>query len=42
MRVGIIGAGPAGMTAAFELARSGAEVELFEASPHVGGMAHKR
>ena len=39
MRVGIIGAGPAGMTAAFELARSGAEVELFEASPQVGGMA---
>jgi len=39
MRVGIIGGGPAGMTAAFELARGGAAVDLFEASPHVGGMA---
>ncbi len=38
-RVGIIGAGPAGLTAALELARRGHEVELFEAAPHVGGMA---
>ncbi len=39
MRVGIIGAGPAGLTAAYELARRGHEVEVFEAGPRVGGMA---
>lgn len=39
MRVGIIGAGPAGLTAAFELARRGHQVEVFEAGPRVGGMA---
>lgn len=39
MRVGIIGAGPAGMTAAYLLARKGVSVELFEASDCVGGMA---
>jgi protoporphyrinogen oxidase len=39
MKVGIIGAGPAGMTAAYQLARSGVRVEVFEASPHVGGLA---
>jgi len=38
-RVGIIGAGPAGLTAGLELSRRGFEVELFESSPHVGGMA---
>ncbi|MEM8678730.1 MAG: FAD-dependent oxidoreductase, partial [Planctomycetota bacterium] len=39
MRVGIIGAGPAGLTAAYKLAQGGAEVEVFEASPYVGGMS---
>ena len=39
MRVGIVGAGPAGMTAAYELAKAGAQIELFEGSPDVGGMA---
>lgn len=39
MRVGIIGAGPAGLTAAYELARRGHAVEVFEAGPRVGGMA---
>lgn len=37
--VAIIGAGPAGMTAAYELSRKGCRVEVFEASAHVGGMA---
>jgi protoporphyrinogen oxidase len=40
MRVAVIGAGPAGMTAAYELAKSpGVDVTLFEASPQVGGLA---
>jgi len=39
MKVGVIGAGPAGITAAYQLAKAGAQVEVFEASPHVGGMA---
>ncbi len=39
MRVGIIGAGPAGMTVAYELTKAGVEVEVFESSPSVGGMA---
>lgn len=38
-RVAVIGAGPAGITAAYELAKSGVEVEVFEASPQVGGLA---
>lgn len=39
MRVGVIGAGPAGLTAAYALNRAGADVEVFEAGPSVGGMA---
>ena len=39
MRVGIIGAGPAGITAAYRLAKSGVDVEVFEAAPQVGGLA---
>ena len=37
-KVAIIGAGPAGLTAAYDLARDGHEVEVFEALPHGGGM----
>ncbi len=37
--VAVIGAGPAGATAAYALAKKGVEVHLYEASPHVGGMA---
>lgn len=39
MRVAVIGAGPAGITAAHQLARGGAEVEVYEASGHVGGLS---
>jgi protoporphyrinogen oxidase len=38
-RIAVIGAGPAGATAAYELAKKGVEVHLYEASPFVGGMA---
>ena len=37
--VAVIGAGPAGLATAYTLAKLGVPVELFEASPHVGGMA---
>ena len=37
-RVAIIGAGPAGLTAAYFLARRGYEVTVFEALPVAGGM----
>jgi glutamate synthase (NADPH/NADH) small chain len=37
-RIAIIGAGPAGMTAAFDLARAGHEVHVYEAKSHAGGM----
>ncbi|MDJ0832496.1 MAG: FAD-dependent oxidoreductase [Gammaproteobacteria bacterium] len=36
--VAIIGAGPAGMTAAYDLARKGHAVTVYEALPHAGGM----
>jgi protoporphyrinogen oxidase len=39
MRVGVIGAGPAGITAAYQLAKAGACAEVFEAGPHVGGLS---
>ncbi|MEO1434336.1 MAG: FAD-dependent oxidoreductase [Bacteroidota bacterium] len=39
MRVAVIGAGPAGITAAYELAKHGISVDLYEASDQVGGMA---
>ncbi len=35
----VIGAGPAGLTAAYELLKSGFEVTVLEASGRVGGMA---
>src|SRR5438132_7211937 len=38
MRVAVIGAGPAGITAAYQLAKGGAQVEVFEAADAVGGM----
>ncbi|HOD74417.1 MAG TPA: FAD-dependent oxidoreductase [Syntrophorhabdaceae bacterium] len=37
-RVAVIGSGPAGMTAAFELAKLGYPVTVFEAAPVPGGM----
>ena len=39
LRVAVIGAGPAGMTAALELSRGGAEVVVYEAADQVGGLA---
>lgn len=38
-RVAIIGAGPAGITAAYQLAKGGAGVDVYEASDTVGGLA---
>jgi protoporphyrinogen oxidase len=38
-RVGVIGAGPAGLSAAYCLARRDVDVAVFEASPHIGGLA---
>jgi NADH-quinone oxidoreductase subunit F len=37
-RVAIVGAGPAGLTAAYELVREGYNVTIFEALPVAGGM----
>lgn len=37
-KVAIVGSGPAGLTAAWDLARSGYPVTIFEASDHPGGM----
>jgi len=39
LKMGIIGAGAAGMAAAWDLARAGHDVELFEAENTVGGLA---
>ena len=38
-KVAVIGAGPAGITAAYQLAKAGVSVDVFEASPAVGGLA---
>ncbi len=35
----IIGAGPAGLSCGYELAKSGKEVHIYEASPFIGGMS---
>jgi len=39
MKVAVIGAGPAGLTTAYQLSKSGIEVDVFEASPHIGGVS---
>jgi protoporphyrinogen oxidase len=39
MKVGVIGAGPAGLTCAYQLAKAGIETDVFEASCSVGGLA---
>ncbi|MFW6195171.1 MAG: NAD(P)/FAD-dependent oxidoreductase, partial [Chloroflexota bacterium] len=39
MRVGIIGAGAAGLAAAYDLANAGYGVKVFESAPFVGGQA---
>ena len=39
MKIGIIGAGAAGLTAAYELGKKGHEVVVFERAPFVGGQA---
>lgn len=39
LKVGIIGAGVAGMSAAWDLARAGHEIHVFEGSDMVGGLA---
>jgi protoporphyrinogen oxidase len=38
-KVAIIGAGPAGLTCAYQLAKAGVEVHVYEASHQVGGLA---
>jgi NADPH-dependent glutamate synthase beta subunit-like oxidoreductase len=37
-RIAIVGAGPAGLTAAFDLAKKGYKVKIFEKNPQAGGM----
>jgi protoporphyrinogen oxidase len=39
MRIAIIGAGPAGLAAAYDLSRASHQVTLFEGAPTVGGLA---
>lgn len=38
-RIAVIGAGPAGITAAYELTKKGFEVHVYEASEHIGGLS---
>jgi len=37
-QVAVVGSGPAGLTAAWQLARKGCQVKIFEAAPEPGGM----
>lgn len=39
MKVAVVGAGVGGLAAAYDLARAGHEVEVFEAADYVGGLA---
>ncbi|HEU5087909.1 MAG TPA: NAD(P)/FAD-dependent oxidoreductase, partial [Roseiflexaceae bacterium] len=39
MQIGILGAGVAGLSAAFDLARAGHSVTVYEAAPQAGGLA---
>jgi protoporphyrinogen oxidase len=39
LKIAIIGAGPAGLAAAYDLTRGGHRVTLFEGAPEVGGLA---
>lgn len=39
-KAAVVGAGPAGLTAAFYLARAGHQIEVFDAMPRGGGMLH--
>jgi protoporphyrinogen oxidase len=39
LKVAVIGAGPAGSTTAYLLAKGGVDVDLYETAPHVGGMS---
>ena len=39
MKIAVIGAGVAGLTASYRLAKQGHDVEIFESSDHVGGLA---
>ena len=41
MRVGVIGAGPAGLTAALQLADAGVDVTLFDEQPSGGGQIYR-
>lgn len=39
MRIAIVGAGPAGLAAAYDLTRAGRSVTVYEGAPSVGGLA---
>jgi phytoene dehydrogenase-like protein len=39
LNVAVIGAGAGGLTAAYELARAGHTVTVYEAGPNAGGLA---